>query len=437
MIRDDILSAVFDDRSNVLIHGMAGTGKTYLLNEILDVARRLGIKVYATATTGVAAVNLSRGSTFHSYAGIGTAWQDKESLLRKVKFSKKSRERILSTELLIIDEISMYGTELLAKVNYVMKGIRGLDKPFGGIQLVLSGDFLQLPPVKDDWLFKSPEWNDLKLVPFTLKECKRYQDTSLFEMLSRIRIGTPTKIDLAILKERANAYKDLERIKVDETAILPTILYSRKVDAESYNTDKLNELKTKEYKFVAVDKFVARTREYVDFAPHKEQLENAIPLEITLKVGAQVMLRWNVDVGSGLVNGSRGVVLDIRINGETEVVDVKFLNGTIYKVTRVTWVNESDEACCTRFQMPLILGFATTIHKSQGSTIDYAIVNIGHSIFAKGQAYVALSRVRGIGGMFISEFVPNTIRADREALEYVSSIEERTYTKRYIELCFE
>jgi len=413
---------------------MAGTGKTYMLREIADIAMSMGIVVYSTATTGVAAINLRMGTTFHSYAGIGTAWQDKENLFRFARTNKKARERIQNTQILIIDEISMYGTDLLAKVDYVFKNIRCNNEHFGGIQLVLSGDFLQLPPVKDEWIFKAPEWKQLNLVPYVLTECRRYSQEQFFEMLSRLRKGTPSPQDIILLKERAKAYR---KFVPKPGGILPTIFYSRKVDAETYNTEQLSLINSPEHTFVAIDTFNDTIGYAEDRKPYIEMLDNSIPREITLKVGAQVMLRWNLDTSAGLCNGSRGVVVRIgKWNGE-EAVTVKFVNGAEENIIRNKWTSDSYKASASRVQIPLILAFAMTIHKSQGQTLDYAVVNVGHSIFANGQAYVALSRVRDIEGLFISEFIPNTIRADGDALDYVERIEAMEHEHKRVELVFE
>ena len=434
----EIFKSVFRDRNNVLLCGAGGTGKSYLLNKIAHEAATKGMKVFCTATTGVASLNLTNGKTFHSYAGIGTAWQVKERLYRKVCSEQYAVKRIRTTDILIVDEISMFGSNLLTKVDYVIRKIKKCEsKPFGGIQVVFGGDFMQLPPVKDEWIFGCKIWGEFNLVPFTLKKGWRYDDPEYFDMMMRIREGTFTHTDITIMRDRVQKYDKLEKeIAINRAAkridtIMPTILYSRKKDAIWHNNEEMKELLTVPKDYYSNDDFTpynkkAKYDHYVDL------LNEIIPKKITLKVGAQVMLKINLDTQNGLVNGSRGVVLDMS----EDIVTVKFMprkhskKERILRITKHLWELENDDAYARRSQFPLILAWALTIHKCQGSTLDYAVCDLGPSVFATGQAYVALSRVRRIEGLYVIEFVPYSIKIDHNALKYCHRIEKEEQ-KRY------
>jgi hypothetical protein len=180
---------------------------------------------------------------------------------------------------------------------------------------------------------------------------------------------------------------------------------------------ELDKLETEEYIFVATDTFLPRTK-WSRQDKYTAILDQAIPDKISLKIGAQVMLKANLDISSGLANGSRGVIVDIT----EENIDVKWLNGRTTHVTFYTWESEDKEGCASRTQIPLILAYSITIHGCQGCTLDYVICDLGGSIFSNGQAYVALSRVRSSEGLFLKDFIPQRIMVDADALEFIDSM---------------
>ena len=424
-----------DSGSNVLLHGPGGVGKTHSLRLIARYLTEKGKIVACTATTGVAAINLNipekkiMARTLHSWAGVGLARDSVKKLYEKIMTKNKYRNRWRTVQVLIIDEISMLGQEFFEKLDYLGKHIRmEQDAPFGGIQMVLSGDFLQLPPVKDKWVFKSETWNNLSLIPFIFEEPKRYDDIRYFELLLRIRKGEHTDEDIELLEKRAIAYRKLQNVfkkfKYDKTLIRPTILYSTKADVKFYNEKELKKLSGKMYEFVAEDIFQpyregARSDSYIHL------LDEMIPRVITVKVGAQVMLKANLNVSEGLVNGTRGVITDIITTSPEPIISVKFLNGRKLDLTRHVWKLEDKEALVSRSQFPLILAYSITVHKGQGATLDYAICDLGPSIFAEGQAYVALSRVRNLYGLFISEFHKGALMTNKTALKFDQKLLEK------------
>lgn len=417
-----------DNGKNFLFHGPGGTGKTHILRDIAQNMADRGKKVACTAATGVAAINLSipnvfiAGSTVHSWAGIGLANQPLAKLIARVNHDKKAKKRWFETDLLIIDEISMIGAELLDIIDLVGRAVRKTNKPFGGIQFIFSGDFLQLPPVKDKWAFQSVCWKELdaSLINVIFEEPKRYDDREWFGMLLRFRKGDHTREDIKFLRERLYAYENwLKSESAKNTLIVkPTILNSRRMDVDFENDQELEKLTTPLKDFAAVDEFQSRSH-HARAENYFKQLDDAIPKYIYLKVGAQVMLKANLDIPNGLANGSRGVVVEILDVG----IKVKWKNGKTTLVSRHNWVQEDKDARAVRNQIPLILAWSLTIHKCQGCTLDYAICNLGPSIFCPGQAYVALSRVRSSDGLFLSDLYPSVINVEADALKYVEELE--------------
>jgi len=445
------------------------TGKSYTLRTVYSYLLMMNYKVHVCAMTGIAAVNLStdnmKATTLHSWAGVGLAREKPETLVGKILRNPRALYRWRHTDVLILDEVSMLGSSLFEKLDFIARDLRKNDKPFGGILLLFSGDFLQLPPVKDGWAFKTLEWEKCDFVPIYFSEPKRYPDTGHFEMLSRIRIGKHNPDDIKVLSERVRKYqeykKDLDekekeykelttkkpdskgiqtssqtqvdiikKLKSHIFDVKPTILYSKKIDVSSYNETELNKLPGPLYLFEATDTIRsftihAKSENYI------EKLNEVIPNVLFLKEGAQVILKANIDIDRGLANGSRGVILKLFDNS----VMVKFRNGVITEIASRVWEYYDYDGKATRTQLPFILGFASSIHASQGLTLDYAIVDLSTSVFTSGQAYVALSRVRTLDGLFINEFYPSSIKVNQEAMKYNLQLID-TEEKNELNVCF-
>lgn len=427
--KDIILS--LNNHENIILHAPGGTGKTFILRQIAIYLKKQGREVACCATTGIAAINLNIpeeqivATTLHSWAGVGLAKQAPKKLFVKVNHDSRAKKRWRQVEVLILDEVSMFGATLFEKLDYIAKKIR-LDKdtPFGGIQLVLSGDFLQLPPVKDQWVFKSKAWKCLNITPFIFNQPKRYDDEDYFNLLLRIRKGKQTYSDLKKLKARVKAHdllkKDIKSLKTTNI-VKPTILYSRRVDVDYHNEKELKKLKTPTKEYMADDIFTKHS-DYARYDYYIKTLDDIIPKSIALKIGAQVMLKCNLDVKKGLANGSRGVVLEMT----DEYVKVRFINGLKVRVSPHVWEIQDKDAKATRAQIPLILAWSLTIHKSQGATLDYCVCDLGPSVFAFGQSYVALSRVRNLKGLFVSDFYPSSIKTSKTALKYDEELEKKS-----------
>ena len=426
-----------DGNHRFLLDNFIVTHNTFSLCKIAEYLTKKSKVVCCTATTGVAAINLNvpeckiSGSTLHSWAGVGLAKDIPKKLHAKVYHDKRASNRWLHTDVLIIDEVSMLGADFIDKLDYIGRGIRTeKDKPFGGIQLILSGDFLQLPPVNEEWCFKSFVWEKLDLIPFIFDKPYRYEDLDYFKLLLRVRKGNQTPEDIGKLRARTRSYdKLLKALKEAKghNVIKPTILYSKKVDVDYYNEQELGKLSGSEIEYIADDKFTPYNKKAKhDFYINK--LDSIAPKTISLKVGAQVMLKCNLDVKGGLVNGSRGVILE----AEPGSVYVRFVNGTKLRVKKQNWDIEDKDGKGARSQLPFILAYSITIHKAQGCTLDYAVCDLGPNVFAPGQAYVALSRVRSLRGLFISDLYPSCIKVDKSALKHSNHLE--TLAKQYMPL---
>lgn len=389
---------------NVLLHGPGGTGKTFLIKRLVADLRRENWVCGMTAMTGVAAINCG-GNTLHAWAGIFLGNGEPEKLARTM--FPKPRHRWQTTNLLIIDEISMMGKLLFDKLNRIGQIIRGDARPFGGLQILVSGDFLQLPPVNDDWVFTSDKWDDMKWNPVILSTPMRYLDDEYFSLLMRIRSGKHTPKDVEFLESRV-----VPPVAINN--IFPIRIFPLLAQVDALNKKELAKLQGECIMFEAFDEFHRGKSVPVTI------LDDMAPRLFSVRVGAQVMLRVNM-LDVNLANGSLGIVTAI----DDLYVKVKFMNDVeiMIQPVKLTAEDSSGHPLASRTQIPLILAWAISAHKSQGCTLDAAICSIGESIFLGGQAYVALSRVRTGNGLFLREFDSESLRVDKIALRYVQSLE--------------
>ncbi|MDR1498680.1 MAG: AAA family ATPase, partial [Rickettsiales bacterium] len=396
---------------NVFVSGSAGTGKSYLLNYLKTELKNKNLQV--TATTGIAAINIG-GITLHSWANLGIDDSPVEQIVQKI-FSASginTRKKIQKTEILTIDEVSMLSMETFEKVDKLLRMVRNNDKPFGGIQMILFGDFFQLPPINsNNFCFESEVWQEAKIETIMLTEVFRQQDVRFIELLNNIRYGKITGDDIKLLKKRHNLK--------DDSILKPTILSTHNIFVEKINFEKLNSLTTKEMAYEA------------EFKGKKDKIEilrkNCMAKEIlTLKIGSQVMMLKNTHQKDGIINGSTGIVIDFSSKKHYPVVE--FENGVQLIVTPDIWeINifnhntGQPEVVASMMQVPLALAWAVTVHKSQGMTLDKAECDLQNS-FADGQIYVALSRVRDLHGLFIRSFDINKIKINKKILKFYDSL---------------
>ena len=410
-----IVDAVKAGKS-ILITGQGGTGKSHILNYLInEVLRHQYDRTYATATTGIAAYQLN-GTTIHSYAGIGLGTASVSILCKQM--SMTARRRWQSTDILIIDEVSMLDKLLFDKLDAIARIIRGKpDVPWGGIQVIFAGDFLQLPPVSlpgdiRDFCFQSRTWNQMIGTHiYELHESFRQIDPLFRNALASIRKGNCDLKVMEILQPAMN------RIFSLDDKIKPTKLYSKRMNVDQENAMELKKLSPPIHIYNAID-----SGESIPLSQLTRSCQAVDSL--TLKLGAQVMLIKNRDFT--LVNGSRGVVVDfipdfdVALDKRWPVIE--FANGTRIpiKPEKFEW-EQNGVIQASRIQLPLILAWAMTIHKCQGATLDRVDVHLDDS-FEYGQVYVALSRVRTLDGLKITGFSPDLIRTHPIALDFYNHL---------------
>jgi len=402
---------------NIFLTGAGGTGKSHTIRAIVAWGRSVEKRIDVTAMTGCAALLLGlKAKTLHSWAGIGLGRESPASLAESIKRSRKTLRRWMDCQILIIDEISMMMPELLEKLDFIARRVRRKESErFGGIQLLLAGDFCQLPPVSKDsedkdkplFAFQSAIWSTLLDETHHLTKIERQPDPAFQAILTEARMGALSPASIAIL----NGRKGLPW-KTDE--IRPTLIFSRNSDVSTINAVNMEALDGEELTFKATTVTAsgpaggpAATDSDIETQLTRLDLDAPYEPVLTLKIGAQVMLLTNLDQERGLVNGSRGVVLHFSATG---LPVVRFLSiPEPVTVDRATWMlPENDQV--GRAQIPLKVAYAITIHKSQGATLDCALIDIGSNTFEYGQAYVALSRVKSLEGLHIWSLNPAKVR---------------------------
>ena len=427
-----ILNAILD-KKNVFITGPGGCGKSFFINFFKEyvTTKMPGVKLSLTSTTGISAL-LIGGCTLHSYLGIGLAKESAFVLMNKVKRSRFHIDRWRKLDILIIDEVSMLSIELFEKIDEIAKKLRRNTDPFGGIQLILSGDFLQLPSVNSTaFLFKSKIWTETIHNTFYLEKIFRQDDNSFIDILSEARYGKLSEESAKLLRERENAEVDINYVH--------TKLFSLNRHVEEYNKQHLENLINKgakpfEYVIemeVNIPNSLQQTIQEEDIDTMVEEnkvfggiyhkyLKN-IQARRVLEIcnGCHVMMLVNKYFFQGVVNGSQGVVVGFS---EDFCPIVKFYNGQVIEIEPNVWTIEEDgKSICSYTQVPLKLSYSTSIHNSQGSTMDYVEIDFD-GMFEYGQAYVALSRVKKIENLVIRNFFTKKIKAHAEAVEYYKSL---------------
>ncbi|WAQ87457.1 hypothetical protein PtA15_8A361 [Puccinia triticina] len=479
---------------NVFFTGSAGVGKSFMLHEVVRMLKSDKRRVSVTAPTGIAALAIG-GCTIHSWAKVGLGHGSVHTIYNKLIGQKLKSERfdrdgdsnrIWNTDVLIIDEASMLHPDLFEKISILCQAIRKIKKPFGGIQIILSGDFFQLPPVtKDDdftcmycgcpkfervgssgkircvkplhkkwddkpcgrirreytFCFETTTWRQLNLQVIELTKVFRQEDKHFIDMLNKIRWGT---VDDEIERIAVSRSQPLEAHEIK-----PTRLYARNLNVHSENAKQFNLLDSKPYEFSATDQTMGNASYAHTFLSRLDDLQAR--KKLTLKIGAQVMLLCNLDIKSRLVNGSRGVVIDwvespsyqlsSVLSQQRDPDDMKklywcskqphrclpkvlFSDGRVMLIEPFVWSIEIDASLTlSRTQLPLSLAWAITIHKSQGQTLDRLCVDL-FGIFEHGQAYVALSRARSLDGLQITGWKSTRVQCHPSVKAFYKSLHE-------------
>lgn len=372
---------------SVLLTGPAGAGKTFVLNQFIRIAKADGKHVSVTATTGLAATHLG-GTTIHSWAGIGVADELPRGFADHI--AKGRREIIEKTDVLIIDEISMMHDFRLDMVDEACRLVRRKDEPFGGIQLIMSGDFFQLPPINrgdsraGGFVVNSKVWQELDPVICYLSEQHRQDDEELLEILNSLRSGE-------LRRKHAEALLARVDVMPDEAEIL-TELHTVNVDVDKLNSVKLDELGGDELFYTQT---TTGSKNYL------ANLQRSVlaPPTLHIKKGALVMAVKN-SLERKYANGSLGVVIDFE--PVTEYPVVEFKNGKVVTMRPDTWeLRDGDKKRASITQIPLRLAWAITVHKSQGMTLDAARIDL-RKAFVEGMGYVALSRVKNLHSLYLT-----------------------------------
>jgi len=426
-------NAIMEGKS-IFLTGPGGTGKSFLIKEVYDKLSSPSHSVSLTAMTGCAALLLhSKAKTLHSWSGIGLGTDVVPLLVGKIKKSRRTLLRWMKTDTLVIDEVSMMTPELFEKLEEIARKVRRDERPFGGLQLIMVGDFFQLPPVSKGetaFVFESPLWTSMGLTTHALTEIVRQKNPEFQAILNEARTGTLTKASLKVLRRRMDLdYKSLE--------IQPSMLFTRRAEVDSINATHLKKItaEKKTYKATTIFNPITQTRDFTKTCPEVEMAVQALDkvasysVELTLAVGAQVMLLTNMT--TGLVNGSRGVVVGFErpptkedISGakvsakdqDTLFPVVKFKGGT-QLIQFHDWELQEFPGV-KRQQIPLKLAYAITIHKAQGATLDCALIDVGGRTFEYGQAYTALSRVKDMESLYIHDLAPEAFKAHPKVVAF-------------------
>ena len=412
----DIAFNAMKSGRSVFITGPGGVGKTHLIKRFIHWASTK-FKIGITSSTGLSA-SLIGGQTIHSYTGIGLGSGTIDQLHKKVKTNRNCMFRWLSIRVLIIDEISMLDPELFDKLEELARLVRKNHRPFGGIQIIVSGDFCQLPPVKTKkFCFETKAWAKCIQDVFHLTKVWRQTDTKFIECLNEIRLGECK--DYSLLEARVGAVLN------NEYGIEPTILYSKRIDVDRINKERINALIRKDN--VETHTFTSKINYPFERQLNeqtkgflKQKIDRLCPIDDTLIlcIGAQVILVINMPE-LDLVNGSRGVV----VNFIDDKPVIQF-SKTQTMFEPYTWTVSGDDIKheITKSQLPVRLAYALTIHKSQGMSIDYVKTSIDSNIFECGQAYVVLSRCRSLEGLSFDEFDSRYIRTNPKVKEFYQNL---------------
>jgi ATP-dependent DNA helicase PIF1 len=467
--------AKFARGENVFVTGPGGTGKTRLIQFMVEYMNSLGKSHQVCALTGCAATLLNcKAKTIHSWSGVRLAKGPPADIIQRVTRNRCHIKSWRGVDVLIVDEVSMMSSKMFNLLDQIGRVTRRLSgKPFGGIQLVFTGDFFQLPPIPDqddptsgEFCFQNPNWQKTFRPEdcIELKTFFRQTDPAYISILQEVRRGTISETNIELLQTRLTRGVATE----PKNGVIPTKLFPVRAKVDAINGSSYAKLEGEErtYQFtvttnakIHIDSGAALSAtefEHCDeLSPSQlsTEVDNLVASLFTektirLKVGALVMCTANIDVERGICNGSQGVVVgyaDLSTAGLPEeltrknvisttimVPVVRFTNGMTMKVA--PHPRQSEEyPCIIVSQIPLCLAWALTIHKIQGATLDMAEMDIGRSIFAAGQSYVALSRVKTLEGLYLSEFNSTKIKANPLVAEFYNSFpqigEDETHTK--------
>lgn len=426
--------ALYASRQNVFLTGPGGAGKSALIRKIWSHAIMQNKKIQVCALTGCAALLLQcKAKTVHSFASIGLGNGEPEEIVSKIMKSKYKKRSWADVEILVIDEVSMLSKRLYELLDLIGKTVRKNQRPFGGIQLIFSGDFYQLPPISStreppEFCFESAQW--LVAFPLTshiqLIKIFRQSDEVYANILNQIRVGRMKRSSINTLLQCVG--KQLP----ENSVVIPTKLYPIRSKVDEINATEMAKLTTGIIEFpvnmAPVIVLDARQREERSKFTKEDTIRELEYLcstllsndTLQLKVGAQVMCTVNLEceTGGALCNGSQGIITRISATG---VPVVRYTNGVEMSMGYHIWESEKIPGVGIS-SIPLILAWALTIHKSQGATMDMAEIDVGSSIFECGQTYVALSRVKSLEGLYLTSLDISKIKINKKVHDFYESL---------------
>jgi len=439
----------FINGENLFITGPGGTGKTHLIKHLVQHANSVNKHIDVCAMTGCAAILLKcNATTLHSWSGIKLARGSTKSIISSVLKNKTVVASWKKTKILVIDEVSMLSRKLFELLEELGRVIRKSSSPFGGIQIIFTGDFFQLPPIgKEDepetgeFCFESSVWNIVfkRENMIELKKMFRQTDPLYINILQQARIGELNDENKRILQSYVNRKYDIEK----NNGCVPTKLFALRSKADYINNMMFSKINEKEYVFEVVKSYNAVT--YIDSGKaidpelykqccQKSEIEKEYDIDQLInnspcskifryKKGTVVMCLVNLDMDQGICNGSQGIIIDILENhneSQVSIPIVKFSNGITKMIIPYVWQSENNPTI-TVSQYPLCMAWAITIHKIQGATLSMAEMDIGLSIFEYGQSYVALSRIKSLDGLYLTAFQSQKIMANPKVVEFYNS----------------
>ncbi|MFA5994118.1 MAG: PIF1 family DEAD/DEAH box helicase [Parcubacteria group bacterium] len=397
---------------NVFLTGPAGSGKTYLLNQYIAYLKEKGIGVAVTASTGIAATHMN-GQTIHSWSGMGISDTLDEEDLTKLSKKHYHRQKFKRAKVLIIDEISMLHAHQLDLVDSICKKFKDPFQPFGGLQVILCGDFFQLPPVtqygkKAQFVIESEAWEAMQLKICYLEEQHRQEDRRMLGILNDIRSRSCDAQTMSLILSREN--------KAIKSKIVPTKLYTHNANVDAINDFELQKIQ-------AEPKVFQMTATGIDNLISTIRRGCLAPETLVLKIGAAVMFVKN-NFERGYVNGTLGRVVGFDGLGLPLVETAK---GKKITVLPEKWsIEEDDVLLASVTQMPLRLAWAITVHKSQGMTLDAVEIDLSKS-FEYGMGYVALSRVRTLDGIKLLGINDVALEVNPQVYEFDKQLEELSH----------
>lgn len=400
--------------ANVFLTGEPGSGKTHTIRQYIAYLKEAGVDIAVTASTGIAATHIS-GFTIHSWSGIGIKKTLSPYDVDRLATNERLVRRIARTRVLIIDEISMLDAATLESVSIICQAIKQSEEPFGGMQVVLVGDFFQLPPVSREgedparFAFASPLWTQANFLVCYLSEQHRQEDVAFLEMLCALRKNAVEDKHRQYLDQRCQA-------PLEDSAQPITRLFSHNMDVDRMNNEELAKVEgpSKVFRMAVTGK-----------QPLIEQLKRGClsPEALVLKEGAIVMFTKNSPKGA-FVNGTLGKV--IEFNQYTKCPVVETVDKRLIPVEPMDWNVEDNGRVLARItQLPLRLAWAMTVHKSQGMSLDAAWVDL-RGAFVAGQGYVALSRVRSLQGLFLAGYNNQALQVHPQVQGYDEQLREHS-----------